>query len=209
MRAIPVSAVRAWYALAGRGSAFEAVKDYGTLGGRAPYHKAYRILAPAFRARTSERAFMNSFAKTAYMRLDQAELVRADAAESTVFVEIERDMILENLPATVHYFGTIDLIRNGSDWSISAFDLRPEKGLISARDAAHGDASYINDVVQVAIAQYMGVRPDRVDYRAIQTPAHSRQGSVTATYATHKKHLVIELAKLYSGEYVALSVRAE
>src|ERR1700693_3702736 len=107
----PLQSARAWYAVIGPGSGSAVAFDYGTLGGSRPYEEGYAMLDSGFRAKESLTAFLTGFARTAYIRLGQAELMEADEASATVFVEDERDMHLEGLPATVRYFGHVRLTR--------------------------------------------------------------------------------------------------
>lgn len=200
----PVKAVRSWYNIVRKGS-WVAGGDGGTLGDPQRYRIAYQRLAPNLRAALSEKSFLDLFTHTVYVRLDQAELISTDGQHATVFVEDQRDMILEDLPATVRYYGSISLVREHEGWAIDGFQIAPEESMISLRDFGHSSAGYINDTSMVAFGQYLEV--PGVDPRHIRVPANISQGPVMVTYDDGVNKVVLELAKLYSGGYVPLIVR--
>jgi hypothetical protein len=200
----PVQAVREWYAVIGSGSG-SAVDGYGTLGGTEPYSKGYAMLDSTVRATKTLKTFLRDFARTAYIRLDQAELVEANASRASVFVEDERDMDLAGLPATVRYFGRIRLTRNSGLWRIVALELYPEKSIISLRDGGHGSEGYVADVAMVTLAKFFGISPQT---SGIESRYLSRTfalvhelGPVTVMYQGPRGRLSIELARLYSGHW--------
>jgi|GEM_PF-4666972 len=213
----PVQTVRTWYAVIGPGSGSAVGFGYGTLGGSRPYYQGYAMLAAAFRAKESVAGFVAGFARTAYIRLDQAELVDVDSKNAVVFVEDERDMDLEGLPSTVRYFGRIRLTRVSGAWRIAGLELSPEKSIISLRDGGHGSEGSISDVALVAVAGYYHAGPDTPRRRWVASGIDSRffsstfalqyqHSPVTLVYDGPRGRLVVELVRLYSGQYLPLAV---
>lgn len=170
----PVKAVRGWYEIVKRGSWVEA-GDGGTLGGPERYRRGYQMLAQSFRTRVGEKSFLDRFTHTVYIRLDQAELINADGKHATVFVEDERDMLLDNLPATVRYYGSITLVRDRNGWVIDGFNIVPEESMIALRDFGHGSEGAIIDTAWVPIARYLGVKS--IDFRRTPHAPEHRSGT--------------------------------
>lgn len=207
----PAQTVREWYGVVGPGSGSAVGTRYGTLNGDGPYRDAYSLLSPRFRARTSLATFLRAFSHTAFIRLDQAETMSADAASATVFVEDERDVDLTGSPATVRYFGSVRLSRGEGGWKIEELRLKLEDSAISLRDAGHGSEGYVADVAIVAVARYLGVPPQSIARKVSAGITSSfafehERSPIVLTYKDRQHWLAITLAKLYSGAYVPLFV---
>lgn len=203
-----VAAVRVWYATirSATGAAVDGVRAGGTVNGPQGYRDAYHAMSPGFRARISEEKFLATFAHTAYIRLRQAILVNASRC-AEVFVEDMRDMLLDDLPATVPFYGTVRVCRAAGGWTVDALDLRPELSIISERDAGHGSGGYLADVAMAAVGAYLHRSPNSVrwsDFEHLGIEASS--SPVVLRYRDGSHALAVTLARLDSGQYVSLSV---
>jgi hypothetical protein len=200
----PAQAVRSWYDTVRSASWVEAGYG-GTMGDLAAYSRAYRMLAQSLRESVSEKSFIDLFANTVYIRLNQAEPISVQGGHATVFVEDQRDMVLRGLPATVHFYGTVTLVREANGWAIDGFQIAPEASMIALRDFGHSSAGSIVDASLAQIAQYIGARS--VDVKRLNVPPNVAEGPVTVTYSDGKNSVAMELAKLHSGAYIPLVIR--
>jgi hypothetical protein len=205
----PLRLVRDWYATIGPASSDDiGAAGGGTLGGSAGYRLGYRAMSPAFQSRVSVEQFLTLFRHTAFIRLLQAIPVASDSARACIFVEDARDMVLEALPATVLYYGTICTVRTDAGRAIDRLQLEPELSMIALRDGGHGSTGSVDDVARVAVAHALHVRPDELRPQSFRVPfnAATLPSPVLVSYQDTARRVEATLARLQSGQYVALSV---
>ncbi len=196
-----------WYDVYGRGSG-AAVLAYGTLGGSAYYKRAYRMTTDTFRKRVSKQAFLVSHRTTAYTRLAFAIPAEISERRATFFVEEARDEELSSLPATVRYYGFIDVSKSASGtWAIDRMALSPDRSTISLRDGGHGSEGRGFDVAVVVLQKRLPQLTMTEIARGTRVLPQRGAHETDVLFRDARQSAVAVLAHLTSGAYHIVAVR--
>lgn len=195
----PVAAVEDWYKILGDASGAEAQYGGTVAGGTAGLSQAYQRLAPSLRSSLTEAVFDRRYARIAHVTLLQAHLVRMDIANhaATVFVEEERTVVLEKIPAVAWYAGEVRLMESAGEWKISGFDLAVEDIISLAYGGHMPYRSDPNEVSRVAVGQDT--------HLCSEGKSKIEQNAATVYVCNPLKHTV-RLVQLHSGEWRTIGI---
>jgi hypothetical protein len=135
-----VAAVRAWYHVAEKGSDQSHLLDYGTVGsGPFPLMQAYRMLAPSLRSKMTEAQFFEHFRGLAQVRLLQAHAIHSGKPEQSilVFVEEERTLVMQGVPAVAWFQGLLTVSRTPAGWVIADLSRVKPENIVSFSLGGH------------------------------------------------------------------------
>ena len=192
-----VQAVSDWYK-AFDGASGSELKQFGSIGtGRSGLERAYKLLAPEFRAHTSDPVFEKEYATVAQVKLLQAHLVGVEPDDKTaqVFVEEERTVLLEGINAVTWYEGNLHVVNVNGQWQIASFALKPED-IISGLG---GHMPWRSDPVTVAEVQLGS------GFHLCSPLAKNSSGEVQLTVCSDQPRAV-RLTRLHNGYWHVLSV---
>ncbi len=204
----PEQAVQAWYR-AFEGCAGTRAQYGGYVGGR--FDKAYGLLAPTLKDKMTDAAFEETYAELANMKFLQAHLASMDnsAGNADVYVEEERTVVFNNIPAVAWYQGTLHVTRSAGDWQIAGIDLRPED-LISVNFGGH--MPWRNNPVEVAqIAARPPdscMKPDYKYYDLVKKYQTDIASGIADIDLCGDSRYVVRLFKLHSGEWRVLKIQS-
>jgi hypothetical protein len=203
-----IKAVRAWYQVIDDGSNQADMLQFGTVGsGPAPLQEAYQQLAPQLREQMSEAQFFAYFQGLANVKLLQAHASRDTATVDAVrvFVEEERVIVIQRIPAIAWYKGFIDVAHTSGGWKISNLkDVSPED-IITLPLGGH--MPWKADPEEVARVSLDCSRLNcKISGNNASAPDQRDLGSEATreTVQTDRASYEIDLAKLHSGEWVVL-----
>jgi hypothetical protein len=201
----PVQAVRAWYTVFDDASGAKGQYSGFVGNGSGPFPKAYQLLSPMLQARMSELTFEESYAQVAHMELLQANLARLDqkAGEADVFVEEERTVVLDRIPAVAWYEGTLHLTETSGARHIAEIALTPED-IISMTYGGH--QPWLGDPLEVAKyasgqSQTNNSNSGQPCSSAVPQP---RSGILEVDICGNRRYRV-RMVKLHSGEWRVIS----
>lgn len=205
-----VEAVHAWYQTLGNGSDQEHLKEFGTVGGGVgPLMAAHQQLAAQLKARMDRDQFLVHYRGLAHMRLLQAHAVATSARGNyaQVFVEEERVMAIEGLPAMAWFEGLIEVTKTQEGWRISSLEqVKPEDLIDTLADhspALHGDP------VDVAMTHLQCKSEDCTVMRKAFPPPNATERLGRVTIQTPRGVNTVSLARLHDGEWVCIDTEAE
>ncbi len=181
----------------------------GYVGGR--FDKAYGLLALTLKDKMTDAAFEETYAELANMKFLQAHLASMDnsAGNADVYVEEERTVVFNNIPAVAWYQGTLHVTRSAGDWQIAGIDLRPED-LISVNFGGH--MPWRNNPVEVAqIAARPPdscMTPDYKYYDLVKKYQTNIASGIADIDLCGDSRYVVRLFKLHSGEWRVLKIQS-
>src|SRR5262249_49517597 len=132
--------------------------DFGAVGsGPAPLEEAYRQLAPSLRQRMTRDQFFAHFQGLAHLKLLQAHAAYVADKPARIFVEEERTMVINGIPAVAWYAGVVAMTLTPDGWKVSSLqDVRPED-IISLELGGH--QPWRADPEYVALVQFHCFEP--------------------------------------------------
>jgi len=202
-----VGAVHGWYATLGEGSDQEHLTEFGTVGaGQGPLVQAYEHLAASLRKQMDREQFLAHFRGLARMRLLQAHPASATAREDyvQVFVEEERTMAIEGIPAMAWFQGFLTVTRSTEGWRISSLeDVKPEDII----DALDEHLSRRSDPAEVAMARLGCGEGCNIAKKTLPQNGTERLGRVTIQ--TPRGIEAVSVARLHDGEWAAIDAETE
>jgi hypothetical protein len=152
--------------------------------------------------------FLVHFRGLARMRLLQAHGIRATARDNLVqvFVEEERTMAIEGIPAVAWFEGFVSVIKTSDGWRICSLeDVKPED-IISALD---DPGSRHTDPVEVAIARLQCESAEDCNVVKKALPPNSTERLGRVIIQTPRGTNTVCLARLHSGEWMPVDTEAE
>ncbi len=204
-----VAAVHGWYETLGDGSDQEHLKEFGTVGaGTGPLVQAYEQLAPALRKQMNQQEFLAHFRGLARMRLLQEHpsgtAVQEDSME--VFVEEERTMAIEGIPAMAWFQGFVTVTRTSEGWRISSIEnVKPEDII----DALSDQMAWRSNAVDVAMARLQCASTEECSLAKKALPQNGAERLARVTIQTAHGMRTVSLARLHDGEWMAVDTEAE
>lgn len=203
-----LGAVHVWYETLGDGSDQEHLQEFGTVGaGPGPLVHAYEQLAEALRKQMGRDQFLAHFRGLARMRLLQAHPVYATLGEDSVqvFVEEERTMAIEGIPAMAWFEGFVTVTRNPEGWRISSLgDVKPEDII----DALDEHLPGRGDPVEAARARARCEKEACSVLRKTLTQSGTEHLNKVTLQTPHGIETV-SLARLHDGEWKAIDSQPE
>lgn len=142
------------------------------------------------------------------MRLLQAHVVNSTAKENyvQVFVEEERTMAIEGIPAVAWFQGFLGVTKTADGWKISSLeDVKPEN-IISTLDDPLTKRS---DPVEVALARLQCGSPEDCGVLKKVLPANSAERLGRVTIQTPRGLGTVGLARLHNGEWTPVDMEME
>jgi hypothetical protein len=204
-----LEAVHRWYDTLGDGSDQEHLKEFGIVGrGIGPLAQAHAQLAAELQKHMDREQFLVHFRGLARMRLLQAHGIRETARDNLVqvFVEEERTMAIEGIPAVAWFQGFVSVTKTADGWRISSLeDVKPED-IIGALD----DMGPRNiDPVEVAIARLQCESAEDCNVIKKALPPNSTERLGRVTIQTPRGTNTVCLARLHNGEWMPVDTETE
>lgn len=206
----PQDVVRAWYDTIDDASDQARLVEYGNVGsGLAPLERAYEQLAPTLRAELPKEDFLMKYRGLAQLRVLQVHPIENERApgNTEVFVEEERTMVIEGTPVLAWFKGTLELKNSAGTWQISGLkNLKPED-IISPLDGRTASQQDPEDVARAACQCGLAQQDCSIKTKALPPNTSKSLGKVTVQ--THESTLVVSMARLHSGIWLALETKQE
>jgi len=204
-----VSAVHLWYETLGDGSDQEHLKEFGIVGGgQGPLVHAYEQLAAPLRKQMNREEFLAHFRGLARMRLLEAYAVNANMREDSVqvFVEEERTMVIEGIPAMAWFEGMLTLSRTPEGWRISSLENVKPEDLIDALDDRTPSRG---DPVQAARAALQCGSKDDCTVMRKAAAQNGAERLSKVTVETPRGIQTVWLVHLHDGDWKAIDTEVE
>jgi hypothetical protein len=204
-----VDAVHRWYDALGNGSDQDHLNEFGIVGrGVGQLAQAHAQLAAELQKRMDREQFLVHFRGLARMRLLQAHGIKATARDNLVqvFVEEERTMVIEGIPAVAWFQGFVSVTKTADGWRISSLeDVKPED-IIGALDDP--GPRHI-DPVEVAIAHLQCETTEDCNVMKKALPPNSTERLGRVTIQTPRGTNTVCLVRLHDGEWMAVDTEVE
>ena len=204
-----VEAVHGWYETLGDGSDQEHLKEFGAVGhGIGPLAQAYGQLAADLQKHMDRDQFFVHFRGLARMRLLQTHGVISTANENyvQVFVEEERTMAIEGIPAVAWFQGFLSVTKTADGWKISSLDDVKPENIISTLD---DPVTKHSDPVDVALARLQCGSPEDCSVLKKTLPPNSAERLGRLTIQTPRGVATVGLARLHNGQWTPVDVEME
>ena len=206
--AAALAAVHSWYETIGDGSDQEHLKEFGTVGsGVGSLVHAYQQLANQLKDHMDRDQFLVHYRGLARMHLLQAHAVTTTARDNyvQVFVEEERTMAIEGIPAMAWFEGFIDVTKAPDGWKISSLEnVKPEDII----DALENRAQRRDDPAEAALARLHCKSEDcSVIRKAL--PPNSMERLARVMIQTARGLETVSLARLRDGEWLPIDIEVE
>jgi hypothetical protein len=204
-----VEAVHGWYHTLGDGSDQEHLKEFGAVGrGVGPLAQAHGQLAADLQKHMDRDQFFVHFRGLARMRLLQAHGVTSTANENyvQVFVEEERTMAIEGIPAVAWFQGFLSVTKTPDSWKISSLDDVKPENIISTLD---DPVTKRGDPVEVALTRLQCGSPEDCSVLKKTLPPNSSDRLGRVTIQTPRGMGTVGLARLHNGQWTPVDIETE